>query len=196
VKHFVLVSSASVTYQHTTPYSLSKRETERLIKEQKTMSWTIVRPTLAYSESGGEEFRMFMDYLKKYPVVPFVGAGRAMKRPVHCDDLLEGFLALPFNPKSYGKTYSFSGGEAISIRDMARLMLKHAGCSKPFLTIPIPVCRVIAFFSERLQSKPLLTWPAIAGVMQDADLDNCEARSDLGYDPITFQEGLQRSYPI
>ena len=34
VKHFILVSSASVTYAHTTPYSLSKRETERMIKEQ------------------------------------------------------------------------------------------------------------------------------------------------------------------
>ncbi len=196
VKHFVLVSSASVTYPHTTPYSLSKRETERLIKEQKTMPWTIVRPTLAYNESGGEEFNMFADYLKKYPVVPFIGEGRALKRPVHCDDLMEGFLAIPDNPKTYGKTYSFSGGEAIAIRDMAKLMLKHVGRPKPFVTIPIPVCRVIAFFSERFQAKPLLTWAAIAGVTQDANLDNSEARADLGYCPISFSEGLQRSYPI
>ncbi len=196
VKHFVLVSSASVTYPHTTPYSLSKRTTERLIKEQTAMKWTIVRPTLAYNESGGEEFNMFMDYLKKYPVVPFIGSGQALKRPVHCDDLMKGFLAIPDNPKSYGKTYSFSGGEAIAIRDMAKLMLKHVGQSKPFVTIPIPVCRLIASFSERLQAKPLLTWAAIAGVMQDANLDNTEARADLGYDPISFSEGLQRSYPI
>jgi nucleoside-diphosphate-sugar epimerase len=196
VSHFILVSSASVTYQHTTPYSLSKRETERLIKEQSAMKWTIVRPTLAYKESGGEEFNMFLAYLKKYPFVPFIGAGQALKRPVHCDDLMKGFLAIAGNPKAYGKTYAFSGGEAIAIRDMAKLMLKHVRQEKPFVTIPIPICRLVAFFAERFQKKPILTWNAIAGVMQDANLDNSEARADLGYDPISFREGLQRSYPL
>ncbi len=196
VKHFILVSSASVTYAHTTPYSLSKRKTEHLIKTQNAMKWTIVRPTLAYNESGGEEFNMFLAYLKKYPFVPFIGAGRSLKRPVHCDDLMKGFLAIAGNPKTYGKTYAFSGGEAIAIRDMARLMLKHVGQEKPFLTIPIPICKLIAFFAERLQKKPILTWNAIAGVMQDANLDNSEAREDLGYQPISFREGLQRAYPI
>ena len=145
------------------------------------MKWTIVRPTLAYNENGGEEFNMFLAYLKRYPFVPFIGAGRSLKRPVHCDDLMKGFLAIAGNSKAYGKTYAFSGGEAIAIRDMAKLMLKHVHQEKPFVTIPIPICRIIALFAERLQKKPILTWNAIAGVMQDANLDNREAQSDLGY---------------
>ncbi len=60
VRHFVFISSASVVYPHTTPYSLSKREGERIVREQQPMNWTIVRPTLAYNEFGGEEFRMFV----------------------------------------------------------------------------------------------------------------------------------------
>lgn len=196
VKHFILVSSASVIYPHTTPYSLSKRATERLITEQTAMKWTIVRPTLAYNDQGGEEFHMFLAYLKKYSVVPFIGRGEALKRPVHCDDLMEGFLAIAGNEKSYGKTYAFSGGEAITIRDMAELMLRHAGLEKRFIHLPIALCRLIAWFAERFQKKPILTWNAVAGVMQDANLDNSQARQDLGYKPITFREGLQRSYPI
>jgi nucleoside-diphosphate-sugar epimerase len=76
------------------------------------------------------------------------------------------------------------------------LMLKHVGQEKPFLAIPIRICKVIAFFAERLQKRPVLTWNAIAGVMQDANLDNSEAREDLGYQPISFREGLQKAYPI
>jgi nucleoside-diphosphate-sugar epimerase len=167
-----------------------------MIKEQTAMQWTIVRPTLAYNENGGEEFNMFLAYLKKYPFVPFIGTGRALKRPVHCDDLMKGFLAIAGNPKTYGKTYAFSGGEVIAIRDMAKLMLKHVGQKKPFITIPIPICRLVAFFAERLQKKPILTWNAIAGVMEDADLDNSEARADLDYRPVSFPEGLQKAYPI
>ena len=56
---------------------------------------------------------MFLAYLGKYPFVPFIGAGRSLKRPVHCDEFNEGFLAIAGNPKTYGKTYAFSGGGAI-----------------------------------------------------------------------------------
>jgi NADH dehydrogenase len=79
---------------------------------------------------------------------------------------------------------------------MAKLMLRHVGESRPFVAIPVPVCRGVAFFAERFQERPILTWNAIAGVIQDANLDHSEARNDLGYGPITFREGLQRSYPI
>ena len=99
-RHFILVSSISVTYPYTTPYSLSKRETERLIKEQDTMAYTIIRPTLAYNSYGGEEFMMYLSYLRKFPVVPFIGSGKAMKNPVHVDDMMKGFLAVANNPKS------------------------------------------------------------------------------------------------
>ena len=109
---------------------------------------------------------------------------------------MKGFLGIAGNPKTYGKTYAFSGGEAIPIREMAKLMLKHVGQEKTFISIPIPICKLIALFAERFQKKPILTWNAIAGIMQDANLDNSEARADLGYEPISFREGLQRAYPI
>jgi len=195
-KQFIHVSSASVTYPFTTNYSRSKKETEEIVRSQDSIDWTIVRPTLAYNESGGEEFNMFLSYLRKYPVVPFIGDGTAMKRPVHCDDLMAGFLSVAGNPKAFGKTYAFSGGEAVSIGEMAKLMLRHVGEEKPFVHLPVPVCRMIAAAAALVQKRPFLTWNAIAGVIQDADLDNSEACRDLGYRPMTFRDGLQRSYPL
>ncbi len=195
-QHFILVSSASVVYPFTTPYSISKQRCEELVTGQDKINYTIVRPTLAYNDYGGEEFVMFMDYLKKYPIVPFIGSGRALKRPVHVDDLMRGFLAIPNNPKSYGKTYAFSGGESISIWDLGKLILKHQKAERPFIPIPIPVCQIIEFVMRKTMKKPPLTWNAIAGVMQDANLDNSQAGDDLGYKPIGIREGLQKCFPI
>jgi NADH dehydrogenase len=195
-KHFILVSSASVVYPKTTAYSRSKRECERIVREQSAARWTIVRPTLAYNEHGGEEFRMFLDYLRKYPVVPFIGRGRALKNPVHVDDLMHGFLAVVNNPVAYGKTYNFSGGEDISIWDLAHLMLKHQRISKPFLPLPVPLCTSGARLLEGRMVRPPLTWNVIAGITQDANLDNSDARRDLGYAPIGIHEGLQRCFPL
>ena len=196
VKHFIFVSSASVVYPRTTAYSRSKRECERMVREQQGMQWTIVRPTLAYNEHGGEEFRMFLEYLRKFPVVPFIGRGRALKNPVHVDDLMRGFLAVVGNPIAYGKTYNFSGGEDITIWDLARLMLRHQGISRPFVPLPVSLCTTAANVLEGRMARPPLTWNVIAGITQDANLDNSEARRDLGYAPIGVREGLQRCFPL
>jgi NADH dehydrogenase len=196
VEHFILVSSASVIYPKTTAYSRSKIECEQIVKEQKSMHYTIVRPTLAYNENGGQEFLMFMDYLKKYPVVPFVGRGKALKNPVHVDDLMKGFLAIPGNKKAYGKIYGFCGGEEIKIWDLAKLMLKHKKISKPFVPIPVPICKMLSKVMEAFMKNPPLTWQSIAGIIQDANLDRSSATEDLGYKPIGVREGFQKCFPI
>jgi len=195
VKHFILVSSISVTYPYTTPYSLSKRECERIVKDQSSMHWTIVRPTLAYNEHGGEEFSMYNDYLKRFPVVPFIGTGRALKNPVHVDDLMRGFLAIANNPKTFGKTYNFSGSEEISIWDLGKEMLRQQGISKVFVPIPVWICKLIALVMGATMKKPPLSWNAIAGLTQDANPDWSAGKTDFGYDPIGIRAGLPSALP-
>jgi len=196
VKHFIYVSSVSVVYPNTTPYSISKREGERMVKEQNRMHYTIVRPSLAYEENGGQEFVMFLKYLKQYPLVPLIGSGRALKKPVYVEDLIQGFVALTGNEKSYEKTYNLTGGEAISIWDLAHLMLKHERITKPVIPIPVIVCRILSFMMGITMKHPPLTWNAIAGITQDANLDHSSATEDLGYNPIGIREGLQKCFPI
>ena len=193
-RHFVFVSSISAV-DPISEYARSKAAAEEIVRSG-GMAWTIVRPTLAYENGGGLEFMGFLESLLKYPIVPFVGPGRALKNPVHVDDIGRGLLAIAGNPRSHGKTYSFSGGEEISIRDLAKLMLRHQGVSKPFVHIPLPVCRAAAFLMEKTMKNPPLTRYAITRIEQDAAPDNSEARRDLGYDPIGVTEGMERSYPL
>jgi nucleoside-diphosphate-sugar epimerase len=195
-KHFISVSSISVTYPYTTAYSLSKRSCEAIVKGQDQMHWTIIRPSLAYNAYGGEEFMMFLDYLKKFPVVPFIGSGNALKNPVHVDDLMRGFLAVANNPKAYGKIYNFCGSEEITIRELGKLMLRHQGISKPMVSIPVPICKLIAAITAKTMRRPPLSWNAIAGITQNANPDWSEAKKDLDYNPIGVHEGLQRSFPL
>jgi NADH dehydrogenase len=196
-EHFIFVSSASVFYPIPTPYSLSKRECERLVKEQTTMKWTIVRPTLAYSTIGGDEFMMFLNYLKRYKrIVPFIGRGKALKAPVYTQDLMRGFLAIPNNPKAYNKEYNFSGGEKITIRDLAKLVLEHQGRTPWFLPLPVWFCQLLSKAMGWCMAKPPLNWATIAGIIFPADLDNFQACKDLGYNPIGVRTGLQQCFPL
>ena len=190
VGHLIHISSASVVYPRTTHYSRSKQQAEEIVRACGSLNFTLVRPTLVYDREGGLEFKMYADFVKRYPILPLLAGGRARKRPVHVDDLLSGLVAMAANPVTYGKTYNFSGGEEISIRDLAKLMLKSRGLSKPFVCIPVPVCRLLAFVMEHTMKRPPLTNYAISRILHDAALDCGEARADLGYDPAGVRSRL------
>lgn len=194
VRHFIYVSSASVTYPRRTPYAESKLQAERLVVGEPAFRHTIVRPTLVYDENGGQEFLMFRDYLERFPLVPFIGAGHALKRPVWARDVMDGLLSLAGNVESYGKLYNFSGRDSISMRDLARLILEQRGKSRPFVHLPVALCRGFACLLELCMKRPPLTQSAIAGIINDADLDPAQAMRELGYRPLGVREGFARCF--
>jgi nucleoside-diphosphate-sugar epimerase len=196
VEHFVHVSSASVTYPRLTLYGQSKLAGEAVVKAEPRFAHTIVRPTLVYDNNGGQELMMFWRYLERFPVVPFIGDGRARKRPVWAQDIVSGLARIAGNPRSRGKTYNFSGGEAVTIRELAELLLARRGGKKPFVHLPVPLCQAAAIALGLVMPDPPLTLQAIAGMIHDADLPPDEARRDLGYLPLGVREGLARCFPL
>jgi nucleoside-diphosphate-sugar epimerase len=194
-RHFIYASSASVIYPRRTRYAESKLAGEALVKAEARFAHTIVRPTLVYDVGGGQEFMLFWRYLERFPVVPFVGDGRARKRPVWAEDIVGGLAAIAGNPRSHGKTYNFSGGESVTIRELAELMLARRGQRKPFLHLPVRLCQAAALAAGLLVEDPPLSLQAIAGLVNDADLLPDLATADLGYHPRGVREGLAHCFP-
>lgn len=193
VGHLVYVSSASVTYPRRTLYAESKLEAERIVASS-GVPYTIVRPTLVYEQGGAQEIMMFLDYLKRYPIVPFIGSGAALKRPVWSEDVVDGLERLAGSAIAHGKTYNFSGGEAISMRELAELLLQYHDRPRPILPLPVFACRAAAALLKVVMDKPPLTSSAIAGIVNDANLDPSEAMRDLGYAPLGVRAGFQQCF--
>jgi nucleoside-diphosphate-sugar epimerase len=189
VGHVIYVSSASVTYPKRTPYAESKLAAEHFVKEC-GRPYTIARPTLVYDAGGGQELLMFLAYLERFPVVPFIGAGGARKRPVWAEDVVDGLLRIAENPVSHGKTYNLSGAESITMLELSRLLLRQRGRLRPFVHLPVSVCRFVARVLAACMARPPVTPSAVAGVVNDADLDPVLAVQELGYHPLGVREGL------
>jgi nucleoside-diphosphate-sugar epimerase len=196
VRHFVYVSSASVTYPRLTPYGASKLEAERLVRAESRFSWTIARPTLVYDRAGGQELMLFLKHLLRFPVVPFIGPGTARKSPVFAEDVVDGLARVAGNPIAWGKTYNLSGGEAITIEELARLLLEAHGLTKPFVHLPVVLCRLMAAGLGRVLDEPPLTQYGITGLINHADLDCEDAIRDLGYRPTGARVGIARCFGI
>jgi len=193
VRHFVYISSASVVYPRLTPYGQSKLDAERIVAAETRFAHTIVRPTLVYDATGAQEFMLFRRYLLRFPFlpfVPFVGAGRSRKRPVYSDDVVDGLARIAGNEVAFGRTYNLSGGEAITLGDLARLVLALEGRPRPLLPLPVSLCKVAAWALGALMRNPPLTPYAIAGFTNDADLDPALATAELGYQPRGVRSGL------
>jgi NADH dehydrogenase len=165
---------------------------EAMVTNQSEMNWTIVRPTLAYNENGGQEFVMFMNALLRFPVVFLVGRGQAIKNPVWVDDLIQGFVKLPGNEKAFNKIYAFCGSEEISVRELAKLILELRNRKSWLIPVPVWVCKTIASVAGRFTTRPPLTWNGILGLTQNASPDWSQAQRDLGYNPIGVRQGLRR----
>jgi NADH dehydrogenase len=195
VQHFIYVSSASVVYPRLTPYGSSKLAAERVVRAERRFAHTIVRPTLVYDESGGQEFMIFREHLRRFPIVPFIGDGAVLKRPVYSEDVVDGLARIAGNPVSHGKTYNLSGGEAISLDALARLVLELSGDSRPIVHVPVPLCQALAMALGWVMKDPPITPYAIAGFTNDADLDPASAIADLGYSPRGVRAGLRSCFP-
>jgi nucleoside-diphosphate-sugar epimerase len=193
VEHFIHISSASVVYPRSTHYSRSKREGEDLVRYQRGLHTTIIRPTLVYEKGGGLEFATFERFLLSFPlIVPFLGQGTALKNPVHADDLVAALATLAGNPLTYGRQYDLCGGEALSLRELAELILRLHGRHKLLLPLPLSLCRVLAQILGTVRRRTLFVEHTLAGLTQSADLDCSAARRDLGYYPRSVREGLFR----
>ncbi len=195
VGHFVYVSSASVTYANQTDYSRSKKAAEDIVRAASTeMNCTITRPTLVYDRTGGQEIEMLGAYLRRLPVVPFIGRGRALKRPVYAGDIVDGLARIAGNERTFGQTYSLSGGETISMMDLARLLLRQMRLRRVIVPVPETLWRAASGLLGALVGSRALARQIISGFTEDADLDNSSARRDIGYDPLPASVGIPRYF--
>jgi len=182
VRRLLYVSSISVTYPVLTPYGKSKLEGEECVKGS-GLDWTIVRPSLVIGDGGGVEFRMFADFVCKFPVYPLPGGGKALKRPVRSVDLVKGIVAAGLAPETLRKTYALAGPEVMTMAEMARRILRAAG--KRHLMVPLPwwCAKRLAVLRNWIGGRCVSAEQALAGFLYDAAPSIENAQKDLDYCP-------------
>lgn len=190
VKHVVYLSAAAAGYKIPTTYGKTKLESENLMKPQNNTNFTIIRPTLVYGEGGSHELKTYVEALKKFPlIIPLVGKGNALKKPVWIGDVIKG-LSLTLNKSiTYNKTYNFVGGTELTVKQYTKFICNFFNIEKPILLIPLPLCCFIAFLLNIFFKRPTLNKDRILGVTMDANDSEKLATDDFGYLPITLKDG-------
>jgi nucleoside-diphosphate-sugar epimerase len=153
---------------------------------------TILRPTMIYGTPEDRNISKFIRLVRKSPIVPLPGGGKAIFQPVHVDDLASCILAALKAPASAGKTYDIPGGSAHTLREIVQIIARTLG--KTIITVPVPIGLAAAGASlqAKLLGRSVITREQIERLREDKMYDWAEATKDLGHSPRQLREGIEQ----
>lgn len=165
-------------------------EAERLIKES-SLDYTIIRPTMIYGTPKDRNMWRLVKYLKKLSVIPVLGEGTYLQQPVYVKDLANVIIKAYENSKSVKKDYNISGAEPLTYNELIDTTAKVLGRKVIKIHVPMKFSYNVLKVYEKISKKPKLKAEQVLRLNENKDFLHEEAKQDLGYNPLSFEEGIK-----
>jgi nucleoside-diphosphate-sugar epimerase len=192
VRRFIMISTQSANEQNPSTYARTKLAADEAVRES-TLAYTILKPSTIYGPGSKGLFAKMVRLLDKVPVVPILGSGSRLIRPIHVSDLCEAILNCESSNQTLGKTYDLGGRDLVSYEDFIRSILHARGKKKPFVNVSLPMCRALAAAFSFLKNPPF-TRDNVLGLNQNQVCSIDSARNEFGFNPRGLQEGLSQTF--
>src|SRR3989344_2029118 len=109
IQRLIYVSSVAASRKERSHYGESKLFGESFVKGS-ILNYVILRPALIYGD-GGKGFNKTINYIKKLPLIPIIGRGDVIRRPVYVWDVVNAIVNALENNYCIGKTYDIGGNK-------------------------------------------------------------------------------------
>lgn len=196
VRRWIQISSMSAHPASTSVYGTTKLAADELLRKGPATlpAWTILRPSLIYGPGRQGLVTKTLGLARKLPVLPMLGAGQELLRPVLASDVALGALRCLELPVTEGKTYILGGADEVTLDAFMRRLLACAGLRRPVLHLPLPVCMGLAMFFSKLVKNPPITVDNVLGVREVQPTDHRPAVEQWGWSPQGLTEGLRQTF--
>jgi predicted dehydrogenase/nucleoside-diphosphate-sugar epimerase len=192
IGRFIMISTQSANEQSPSTYARTKLAADLAVKES-PLAYTILKPSTIYGPGSKGLFAKMVRLLDAVPVVPILGSGSRLIRPIHVFDLCEAILECQGSDQAFGKTYDLGGRDLVSYEDFIGSILHARRKKKPFVHVSLPVCRALAAAFSFLKNPPF-TRDNVLGLNQNQVCTNDAARNDFGFSPRGLREGLSQTF--
>jgi nucleoside-diphosphate-sugar epimerase len=154
---------------------------------------TILRPSMIFGPDDRNINHLAIQ-LKRFRWVPVFGNGRALSQPVYVDDVVTAALASLERPVTAGKSYALAGPTPLSLNDIVAALGRVLDVHPRKVRIPVGMALAGLRCLSLLGVNAPVTAEQVRRSQEDKVFSIEEARSDLGFDPIGFDEALARIY--
>ena len=198
VQKFVLVSYLSVRPNVKSAYHTTKWQGEEIVRMSK-LNFTILKAGLVYGP-GDHLLNNLSNLFRKMPVFAQVGLKEKTVRLVAVEDLVGIIRLCLLDENRFARqTVAVTGPEEFPFSQAARRIARAMG--KPFLIVlPFPVFfhRILAFFSERVMPKPLITKSQVqmlADGISQATPESVSLPDELKPKTVFSEEQIRKGLP-
>lgn len=181
-------------------YAATKAASETLVLAVPELSPVILRPRGLYGPGDTALLPRLLRAAASRPL-PLMRGGVAATDLTYIDDVADAAITALRAPSAPSRIYNVSGGEALSIRDVAERAGTMAGISIRWRNIPWPLALAAARTGEILCSTlpnrpepPVTAYSAgLFAFRQTLSLDRI--KRELGWHPrVSFDEGVARTF--
>ncbi len=154
VTRFVHMSALGASLAAPSDYQRSKARAEEIVQAS-GMQWTTMQPSLIFGIGDGFFAGTLHDLVARPPVIPVVGTGEYLFRPVWIGDVAVAFERALMRHETVGRSFELVGPREYSLRELLLMVRSTLGVGKPLVSVPLPLMRLIAFVSSALPTPPI-----------------------------------------
>lgn len=175
IQRFVQVSCLGAREESESVYLSSKAEGDALVIAS-DLYWTILRPSYMF----GARFP-FVEMIKPLvtfkPMLPIVGSGLNVMKPLHVDDVAHCVAESVYNKETVGRVIDLVGPQEYSLAEMLEEIRDEFGLGGPIMTIPTHLSARAFEMATKLLPKNTITLELAHILAADSTSDSKEARS-------------------
>jgi len=159
-------------------------------------SGVMLHPTMIYGAQGEDNVRRLAALLRRLPIVPLPGGGRAVVQPIHQDDLTRCIVAALAIAWDGPHSLVVAGPTPLPYADFVREVARAARLGRPrIVAIPAWPIMAAAALTALLPLVPTVRPAEIRRLLEDKAFDIAPMIATLGVRPMPLADGLLRSFP-
>lgn len=157
----------------------------------------MLHPTMIYGAQGENNVQRLAALMRRLPVAPLPGGGRALVQPIYQDDLTACLLAALDRRWPAPRTLVVAGPEPVAYRDFLAAVAQAAGRRPPpVLRMPLAPLILLGRLATLVPGLPRIGPDELRRLTEDKAFDIAEMRATLGVSPRPLAEGLAETFSL
>lgn len=169
IQRFVHVSCLGASQHTQSRYFRAKWEGEQIVRSG-SYYWTVFRPSFMFGDSF-QILDMIRPVLDASPVIPVIGAGLNVIRPIWVADVAACVVQCIYNKKTVDKMYPLAGPDQFTQAELLQFFLEAGGKSKQTISLPSGILFTIASLVEKLWPDSPVSPDLVHLLAEDSDDD-------------------------
>jgi nucleoside-diphosphate-sugar epimerase len=156
----------------------------------------LLHPTMIYGAEGEDNVQRLAGLLRRLPVVPLPGGGKALVQPIHQSDVTRSLRAALDRDWAGPEALVIAGPDPVPYADFVRAVAAAARLAPPRI-VAVPAALLLALAPlTALPFVPRIRTAEIRRLLEDKAFTIAPMRSRLGVHPISLTSGLALTFGI